>query len=74
MRFYCSLPVEVSLFGSSPKMELVSEKMEDVSVGEDPNKELSEGICQEGNVASGFAKAFVDSVFAAGLGLFASLT
>ena len=72
--FYCWLPVEVSLSGSSwPKLVLVSEKIEFVSVDRDPNRELSEGTCQDGNVALGLARVFGDSVFVAGLGFFPSL-
>ncbi len=59
-------------------MEPVSEKREDISVDEDPNKELSEGICQEGNVASGletvFATLFAGSFFVTGFGFFPPLT
>jgi hypothetical protein len=72
---YCSLLVEVSLFLSSwPKIELVSEKIELVSVDEDPNKELSEGTCQDGSVASGLGTVLADSGFVADLGFFPSLT
>jgi hypothetical protein len=72
---YCSLLVEVSLFLSSwPKMELVSEKIELVSVDEDPNKELSEGTCQDGSVESGFGTVLADTGFVADLGFFPSLT
>jgi hypothetical protein len=59
---------------SSPKMELVSEKIEPVSVDEDPNRELSEGTCQDGSVVSGLAAVFADSVFVADFGFFPSLT
>jgi len=55
-------------------MEPVSEKIELVSVDEDPKRELSEGTCQDGNVASGLATVVADSVFVAGLGFFPSLT
>ena len=71
---YCSLLVEVSPFLSSwPKMEPVSEKIEFVSVDENPKRELSDGTCQDGNVASGLTTV-ADSVFVAGLGFFPSLT
>ncbi len=73
--FYCSLPVEVSLFGSPwPKMELVSEKVESVSVEYDPKRELSEGTCQDGRVASGFGTVLAGSVFVTDFGFFPSLT
>jgi len=63
------------LFWSSwPKLELVSEKVGYVSVGEDPNSELSEGTCQEGNVESGLGAVFADTVFVADFGFFPSLT
>jgi len=55
-------------------MELESEKVEPVSVDVDPNKELSEGTCQDGSVASGLGAVFADSVFVAGFGFFPSLT
>jgi len=55
-------------------MELVSEKVEFVSVEEDPKRELSEGICQEGSVASGLGTVFAGSVFVADFGFFPSLT
>ena len=55
-------------------MELESEKIEPVSVVVDPNKELSEGTCQDGSVASGLGAVFADSVFVAGFGFFPSLT
>ena len=75
MRLYYSLPVEVCLFWcSSPKLELESERFEYVSVDEDPNKELSEGTCQDGNVESGLGTVFTDTGFVADLGLFVSLT
>jgi hypothetical protein len=72
---YCSLLVEVFLFLSSwPKSELVSEKIELVSVDEDPNKELSEGTCQDGSVESGLGTELADTGFVADLGFFPSLT
>ncbi len=72
---YCSLPVEVSLIWSSwLKLELVSEKVGYVSVGEDSNSELSEGTCQDGNVASGLGTVFAGSVFVVDFGFFPSLT
>ena len=72
---YCSLLVEVSpVLSPVPKMELVSEKIESVSVDEDPKRELSEGTCQDGNVASGFTTVFANSVFVAALSFFPSLT
>jgi len=55
-------------------MEPVSEKVEFVSVDEDPNRELSEGTCQDGKLESGLGTVFADSVFVAGLGFFPSLT
>src|SRR3989442_5645484 len=55
-------------------MQLLPEKVELVSVWEDPKSELSEGTCQDGNVASGLATVFADSVFVGGLGFFPSLT
>jgi hypothetical protein len=55
-------------------MELVSEKIELVSVDEDPNRELSEGICQDGNVASGLGVVFAGPVFIEGFGFFPSFT
>jgi hypothetical protein len=55
-------------------MELVSEKIESVSVDEDPKRELSEGTCHDGSVVSGLGAVFVDSVVAAGFGFFPSLT
>ena len=48
--------------------------VEFVSADEDPNRELSEGTCQEGSVASGLGAVLAVSVFAAGLGFFPSLT
>jgi hypothetical protein len=72
---YCSLPVEVSPFGSScSKMELVSEKIESVSVDDEPKRELSDGICQDGNVESGLGTTFADVVFVSDFGFFPSLT
>ena len=59
---------------SWPKMELASEKIESVSVDEDPNRELSEGTCQDGSVVSGLGAVFTDSAFVAGFGFFPSLT
>ena len=58
----------------SPKIELVSEKIEFVSVGEDPKRELSEGTCQAGSFVSGLGAVFVGSVVDAGFGFFPSLT
>jgi hypothetical protein len=55
-------------------MELLSEKIEFVSVDEDPKRELSEGTCQEGNVASGLGAVFSDAVLVADFGSFPSLT
>ena len=55
-------------------MELASEKIESVSVDEDPNRELSEGTCQDGSVVSGLGAVFTDSAFVAGFGFFPSLT
>jgi hypothetical protein len=52
----------------------MSEKIEFVSVDEDPKRELSEGTCQDGNVESGLAAVFGDTVFVADLGFFPSLT
>lgn len=52
MRFYCSLPVDVCRSVSWPKLEPRSENVELVSLDEDPNRELSEGTCQDGNVDS----------------------
>ena len=72
---YCPLLVEVSLFLSSwPKIELVSEKIELVSVDEAPNKELSEGISQDSSVASGLAAVLTDTGFVTDFGFFPSLT
>ncbi len=55
-------------------MELVSEKVESASVGKAPNRELSEGTCQDGNVASGLGTVLAGSVFVADFGFFPSLT
>jgi len=55
-------------------MELVSEKIESVSVDEDPKRELSDGTCHDGSVASGLGAVFADSVFVADFGFFPSLT
>src|SRR6266508_5172389 len=75
MGFYCSLPVEVSRFSSSwLKLEPRSENIELVSVDEDPNRELSDGTCQDGSVASGLAAVLVVPVSAGGLGFFPSFT
>jgi hypothetical protein len=72
---YRSLLVEVSpCLSSWPKMEPVFEKIEFVSVDDDPKRELSEGTCQDGNVESGLGTVFAGSVFVAGLGFFPSLT
>ncbi len=63
------------MFGSpSPKMELVSEKIESVSVDGDPKRELSEGTCQEGNVASEFGAVLAGAVLVSDFGFFPSLT
>jgi len=56
------------------KIELVSEKIGFVSVDGDPKRELSEGTCQEGSVASGLGTVFAGSVFVADFGFFPSLT
>jgi hypothetical protein len=72
---YWSAPAGVSPFGSScPTIELVSEKIESVSVDEDPKRELSEGICQDGNVESGLGAISVEVVFVSGFGFFPSFT
>jgi hypothetical protein len=55
-------------------MEPVSEKVEFVSVEEDPKRELSDGTCQDGNVESGLGTVFADTVFVVDLGFFPSLT
>jgi hypothetical protein len=55
-------------------MELLSGKIELVSVDEDPNKELSEGTCQDGSVASGLDTEFAETGFVADFGFFPSLT
>jgi hypothetical protein len=52
----------------------MSEKIESVSVDDDPNRELSEGTCQEGRVASGLGIVPAGSVFVADFGFFPSLT
>src|SRR5439155_15892065 len=57
-----------------PKLDPISENVESVSADEDPNRELSEGACQEGSVASGLGAVLAVSGFAAGLGFFPSLT
>ena len=62
------------MFSESPKIELVSEKIEFVSVDEDPNRELSEGICQDGRVASGLGEVLEPPMFVAGFGFFPSFT
>ena len=55
-------------------MELVFEKVESVSVDEDPKRELSEGTCQEGSVASALGTVLAGSVFVTDFGFFPSLT
>ena len=56
------------------KLEPRSENIEPVSVDEDPNRELSDGTCQDGSVASGLAAVPGVGVVAASLGFFPSLT
>jgi len=55
-------------------VEPKSENIELVSVDEEPNRELSEGTCQEGSVESGFATVLVVGVFGTGFGFFPSFT